>query len=67
MSFSEFMAMGGYAVYVWPAFGITAAVMIVMLWASWRALKAREAALEKLDRRRGVARAKSGGEPGTRT
>ncbi len=64
MSFSEFLAMGGYAAYVWPAFGITAAVMIVMLWASRRALKARGAALEKLDRRRGTAPAKSGGETG---
>ena len=67
MSFSEFLAMGGYAAYVWPAFGITAAVMIVMLWASRRALKAHEAALEKLDRRRGAAPAKSSGEAGTGT
>ena len=64
MSFSDFLAMGGYAAYVWPAFGITAAVMIVMLWASRRALKSREAALEKLDQRRGAARAKHRGEPG---
>jgi heme exporter protein D len=64
VSFSDFLAMGGYAAYVWPAFGITAVVMIAMLWASRRALKAREAELDKLDQRRGAARAKRAGEPG---
>ncbi len=28
-SVSEFLAMGGYAVYVWGSFGATAAVMVV--------------------------------------
>lgn len=28
-SFSEFFAMGGYALYVWSSFGITAAAMVV--------------------------------------
>ena len=31
---SEFFAMGGYAVYVWGSFGVTAAAMVVEdLWA----------------------------------
>jgi len=28
-SVSEFFAMGGYALYVWGSFGLTAAVMII--------------------------------------
>ena len=28
-SFSEFLAMGGYGLYVWGSFGVTAAIMIV--------------------------------------
>ncbi|MDH5540109.1 MAG: heme exporter protein CcmD [Rhizobacter sp.] len=27
-SWSEFLAMGGYGLYVWGAFGVTAAVML---------------------------------------
>ena len=40
--------MGGYAVFVWSAFGITALVMVGLLVASWRSLKAREAELDAL-------------------
>jgi len=33
-SVSDFFAMGGYAVYVWGSFGVTAAVMVVeVFWA----------------------------------
>jgi heme exporter protein D len=28
-SFSEFLAMGGYGVYVWGSFGVNALIMIV--------------------------------------
>jgi len=31
-SWHEFITMGGYAAYVWPSYGITAAVMI---WNAW--------------------------------
>ncbi|KKA44412.1 MULTISPECIES: heme exporter protein CcmD [unclassified Salinivibrio] len=30
-SFSAFLAMGGYAAYVWSAFGITAAAMLALI------------------------------------
>jgi heme exporter protein D len=36
---SEFFAMGGYAKYVWPAFGITAIVFMVNLLAARRQLR----------------------------
>ncbi|WBA08050.1 heme exporter protein CcmD [Salinivibrio kushneri] len=30
-SFNAFLAMGGYAAYVWSAFGITAAAMLALI------------------------------------
>ncbi len=45
-SFSEFLLMGGYAEYVWSAYGLTATVMILMTLhavlkssQTWRKLK----------------------------
>ncbi len=40
--------MGGYAGFVWPAFGISALVLVGLLVLSWRGLKAREAELAAL-------------------
>ena len=31
-SFDKFLAMGGYAFYVWGAYGMAAAVLAVELW-----------------------------------
>jgi heme exporter protein D len=31
-SVSEFFAMGGYALYVWGSFGVTAAVVVGEIW-----------------------------------
>jgi heme exporter protein D len=45
---AEFFAMGGYAGYVWPAFGITTIVLIGLLVISLRALRRREATLARL-------------------
>jgi heme exporter protein D len=36
---SEFLAMGGYAKYVWPSFGITAIVLMLNLLAARRQLR----------------------------
>jgi heme exporter protein D len=33
---TEFLAMGGYAAYVWSAYGITLAVLLVSAWAARR-------------------------------
>lgn len=64
-SFREFLAMGGYAAYVWPAFGVTAVVMIGLVVGSVRALRRDERALAALDprRTRRMDEAASGGEP----
>lgn len=47
-SLSVFLAMGGYAAYVWPAFAATAVVLIGLLVVSVRAVHAREADLTRL-------------------
>ena len=39
-----FLAMGGYGAFVWPAFGVTALVMVWLLAASLRRLLALERA-----------------------
>jgi heme exporter protein D len=31
-SVSDFLAMGGYALYVWGSFGVTFAAMVLELW-----------------------------------
>ena len=55
----SFFEMGGYAAYVWPAFGVGALVLIALLALSLRRLKSREAAVRRLEaadgrRRRGT-------------
>jgi heme exporter protein CcmD len=36
---TEFLKMGGYAVYVWSAYGITLAVILLNIWLARRARK----------------------------
>lgn len=46
---AEFLAMGGYASFVWPAYGVTALVVLgLIVWSAraHRAVKARVALLE---------------------
>ncbi len=45
---AQFLDMGGYAAFVWPSFAVTAVVLVGLLVASLRSLRAREAALESL-------------------
>lgn len=47
---ANFVGMGGYAVYVWPAFAVSALVLGGLLLASLRALRAREHTLTALRR-----------------
>jgi heme exporter protein D len=45
---SEFFAMGGYAVYVWPSYAVAFGVMAALLaWAWWSARQG-EAEVERL-------------------
>ena len=45
----SYLAMGGYAAYVWSALAIAAAVMVGQLVTSLRTLRRREAALAELE------------------
>lgn len=53
---SEFFAMGGYAAYVWAAFGFAALVLAGLLAQSWQAARRRDAELEQLKRLAGPQR-----------
>jgi heme exporter protein D len=46
----SFFEMGGYAGYVWPAFGATALVLAGLLLASVRSLRVQESMLAALQR-----------------
>lgn len=49
-----FFDMGGHGGFVWPAYGLTALVLIAVLVASLRALHRRQAALDALEREVGT-------------
>lgn len=45
---AEFLAMGGYGVYVWTAYGATIVVLGALLWQSWRLARKKTAELAAL-------------------
>jgi heme exporter protein D len=45
---ADFLAMGGYAAFVWPSFAVTAVVMALVLIASLRDLKRNQKTLDAL-------------------
>jgi heme exporter protein D len=47
--FADYLAMGGHAAYVWPAFALAAVVLAALLVSSRRRLRAGEAALRELE------------------
>ena len=66
---AEFLAMGGYGAFVWPAYGLTALIMVGFLVSSWQGLRGRRRDLERLEAtlpsRRGRGRKDSpGGQEG---
>lgn len=40
--------MGGYAAFVWPSYGVAAAILIGLLIHSWTAARRHEAEVERL-------------------
>jgi len=44
----HYLTMGGYAAFVWPAYGVAVAVLGGLAWHSWRRYRASAEALEKL-------------------
>lgn len=57
----SFFAMGGYGAYVWPAYGLTAAVMIAFLVTTLRSLRSRRKSLDTLQANAGPRRRRPGG------
>jgi len=53
---TEFFAMGGYAAYVWWAYGITAAILVGLAVVTIRRARARDAELTDLQSRLGSSR-----------
>lgn len=39
---SEFFDMGGYAAYVWPAYGVSIIALVVLAVLSWRQMRRAE-------------------------
>ncbi len=49
MNIAEFIDMGGYGAFLWPAFGLTIAVLLWNIWSARRAhVEARRAAARRL-------------------
>jgi heme exporter protein D len=48
--FGQYLAMGGYAAFVWPAYGVAFAVLGGLAWHSWRRYRASVDVLETLQR-----------------
>ena len=46
---SDFLAMGGYAAYVWPAYAVAMAMLVGTLVATLAGLRRREATLKALE------------------
>jgi heme exporter protein D len=47
---ARYLAMGGYAAFVWPAYGVALAVLGGLTWHSWRRYQTSTDALAKLQR-----------------
>ena len=54
---TDFLAMGGYAPYVWSAYGFAAVVLIALFVQSWRSARRRDVELEQVRRLARPARA----------
>jgi heme exporter protein D len=52
----RYLAMGGYAPFVWPAYGLAFAVLGGLAWYSWRCYRASAAVLDRLQREIGSRR-----------
>ena len=53
---SEFLHMGGYGAYIWPAYGVSALVLFALLVSSIGGLRADEKTLETLQAQNGGRR-----------
>lgn len=58
---ADFFSMGGYAAYVWPSYGLAALILVGLVVASIRGLRAREATLKALEGSRPARHRRRGG------
>ena len=56
----SFFEMGGYAAYVWPAFGIGTIILIALVIFSFLRLKKRESTLKQLEAEQRIRRRRNG-------
>lgn len=61
---TNFLNMGGYAAFVWPALGLTAVILIAMAVTGTRRLRAGEAALQTAEKTGGRRRRSGSGADG---
>ncbi len=61
-SLESFLEMGGYGGFVWPAFAVTAAVLLALLVDSLRRLRNDQRALARLESRSGQGRGRHPGD-----
>jgi heme exporter protein D len=59
-SLNDYLTMGGYAAYVWPAYGVAALVLIAFAVDSWLRVKRAQAALRRLEATQPKAGTKTG-------
>jgi heme exporter protein D len=59
---SEFLHMGGYAGYVWPAYAVAAAVLIALVWHSVRSLRVNQRELAEAEEASPRTRRRAAGE-----
>jgi heme exporter protein D len=52
----RYLAMGGYAAFIWGAYGVALIVLGGLAWQSWRRYRASISALERLQREFGTRR-----------
>jgi heme exporter protein D len=46
MSFADYFAMGGYAAFIWPSYGVALVLLAGIFVLSWRRLRAAERTIE---------------------
>jgi len=61
-SLTSFLEMGGYGGYVWPAFALSAVVLVALLVESLRRLRTGERALARLEAAAAARRGKRGAD-----
>lgn len=55
----DYLAMGGYAAFVWPSYGVTAVIMVAITVLTLRRLRQRQRALKTLEETVGPRRRRS--------